>query len=668
MTKCKKIANIRRVKDKIKMKTGIPAPFHEAFGKTLSDKEVSPGDIIDPQVRHQLTTEYIEHLRGAFAVAENPAADNAAENMAYAVFNKDAPLEQRRQYANHALDIFKTSVIEHAPSFRGFDIQAAAERAEELSAQFVEGIIVFAEASSSPEEKKEDGYKEKIAFLFPEEKTREDQAVTALTLLDVMQPYLVDRILEFDIYDPVHLREQLAEVQADYALMANFQRSAANFLEFASTGRKRKSDAEIADELFNIGPLFAQIGQSFSVKAEKADEDPETQATVANIARAFQEGIAMPSPEQQAYLEEGLPGGLRLEKVFSSAKIAYVAETAYEDKSFATKIKRPGVEQALEANVRTFTVMADILQRYLEAHAGDTGKVEQYALIKDALPYLFTTLQRDMLEEMDFEKERGLQEKGGEVLRRHQGIIVPEVTPDLSDDDHITMELVPGQRIEDLPANPEFLKNMMVLLLEGRRSRFLHGDMHAGNVKALEDDPLGRIVAYDWGKSIELPKGFEKDVVGMMVAILRKNPERMAEAFLKIQDADNPEVPKEEIVRVAEQALNEVIDNESESKRERMAKKSPMERRMQRASDVLVNFGFQMIKEYQSSLDIRYVTYMKSMVSLATIVQAELAKPEYEDKRYRSQTILASAARALREVYGRPKRPSLPGIRNRKGR
>lgn len=637
------------------MKTIVPAPFYEALGETLSGKELDVEHIGDPDIHHELAIEYMQHLREVFAVAEDPANDSVLENLSYAVFNKEAPIDQRREYANHALDLFKESAISHVPARQSFDIQAVKGRAEELSGQFVEGVIVFAETSTAPEGRSKDDYKEKIAFLFPESRTLEDQAVMALTLLDVMQPYLVDRILELNVYDPANLREQLAEIQSDCVLMANFQRSMANFLEFATTGRKRKSDAEMADELFNIGPLFAQLGQSFSIKAEKADDDIEIQATVANIAKAFQEGIAMPSIEQQDQLDEGLPGDLRLDKVFSSAKIAYVAQTISGDRKFATKIKRPGVEQALQGNVRTFTVMADILQRYLETHADDSAKVAQYALIKDTLPYIFVTLQRDMLEEMDFEKERAFQEKGRRALQLHDGIVVPELAPELSSTDHITMELVPSQRIEDLPANSEFLKNMMVLVLQGRRSKFLHGDMHGGNIKALVGDPLGRIVAYDWGKSIELPKGFEKNVVNMMVAILQKNPEKMAEVFLRIQDPNNPNIPLNEIVRAATSALSEVIDHESEDKHERMAKKSAVVRRMQQASDVLTNFGFQMIKEHQSSIDVRYVTYMKSMVSLAAIVKAELAKPEYADKKYRSRVLLTSAARALHEVYHQPK-------------
>lgn len=227
------------------MKTGIPAPFHEALDETISGVEVAPNIITDPQLRHALATEYIGNLQEAFAVAEDPATDSAVENLSHAIFNKEASLERRREYANHALDLFKSGVINHAPVYGGFNVQAVTERAEELSGQFVEGVIAFAEASSAPDDKSKDGYKEKISFLFPEHKTPEDQAVMALTLLDVMQPYLVDRLLELDVYDPPHLREQLAEIQADCALMANFQRSAANFLEFASTGRRRKSDEEI---------------------------------------------------------------------------------------------------------------------------------------------------------------------------------------------------------------------------------------------------------------------------------------------------------------------------------------------------------------------------------------------------------------------------------------
>lgn len=75
------------------MKTGIPAPFHEALDETLSGREVTPDAIADPQLRHELATEYIGHLREAFAVAEDPAANSSLENLSHAIFNKEAPLE-----------------------------------------------------------------------------------------------------------------------------------------------------------------------------------------------------------------------------------------------------------------------------------------------------------------------------------------------------------------------------------------------------------------------------------------------------------------------------------------------------------------------------------------------------------------------------------------------
>jgi predicted unusual protein kinase regulating ubiquinone biosynthesis (AarF/ABC1/UbiB family) len=260
-------------------------------------------------------------------------------------------------------------------------------------------------------------------------------------------------------------------------------------------------------------------------------------------------------------------------------------------------------------------------------------------------------LERDMLEEMDFEREATMQRRGAAVLARHDGIVVPSVAEEYSDKDHITMDLVPSERIEDLAANPEYLKNVMILVLQGRRSGFLHGDMHGGNIKAVANDPLGRLVAFDWGKSLELPSGFEKNVVNLVVAVMRKNPSAMAKAFREVQNADDSQTELGDLELAAQDAIEEIIHSSSARKQERQQKMGKAERKLQETADIITNFSALVAKRHQAGLDVRYITYMKSMTSLATIVKAELAKPEYGNKRFRNVTLLKSAAAAVREVY-----------------
>ena len=626
--------------------------------KVAADRVLEPGtnigDILAVDNPEAYIQSYLQELESEFAGAEAPDGRSAADHLSYAIFNQSIPIEQRRDHANQAFDIAKTKVItSYGARVPDFDAQRVLQESDGYSTQFVEKMIALTDEQTSANGGGMESFRRNVSFMYPEEKTVETQAVTAVTLLGVLQPYLVERLLALDVYKPETLKQQILEIRNDCQLIANFSKSISAFLEFTATGKRSHSDAEIADQLFGVGPLFAQIGQSFSANAEKVDESPETSQLVGSIARAFQEGIAMPDSEQQAILAQELPEGLSLEEVFSSAKIAYVAKTKLGDEEYATKIKRPGVEDALAGNVRTFVLLTEVMQRYIETHSANSTLAKSYGLMKDSMPFVLGMLQRDMMEEMDLAREARMQKHGAGVLSRHGGIIVPEILDSHSDSSHITMEYIPSERIEALPANPKFIENAMILVLEGRRSKFLHGDMHAGNVKALGDDPLGRLVAYDWGKSIELPPEFEKNVVSLVLGAMTQNPKKIARAFEKVQDSHDQKIATGQVEEAAREAITEVVENISERKKLRQSKMSAMERRMQQTTDIITSFSIVMAKRYQTGLDVRYVNYMKSMTSLATIMQSELAKPEYANRRYKATALLRSAASAVRAVYGK---------------
>lgn len=622
----------------------------------------SPTALLHPEGRQEI----LEHIGVVFADVHLDTTSPTVDHLAWAIFNRDAPVEERYQHANQVIDDVKARLLDGLPKKMKVSVQ---DKSEGFAAQFIEGAVAFAESATESDSKGIDKLKEKMAFLYPKKKTLEDDVVAGVTILNVLQPYIVDRMLELNIYDPNELKKQVEEVRDDCRLVMKFQQSASAFMEFTVTGRSTLKDSEMADQLFGVGPLFVQLGQTFLEKAAKVDNDEAVSTAVANIAKAFQEGVAMPDAEQHRLLEENLPAGLSLEQIFSSAKIAYVARTTSDDgREYATKIKRPGVEDALQANVRTFTILAKVAQSYLEAHGLDVAAEKQHRLLEGFIPLALSDIKDDMEGEMDFAKERHLQKIGSAVLDIHDGVVVPKVHDQLSDENHLTMELVPGERIENMPAHPDYLKNIMILTLEGRRQNFLHGDMHAGNVKALKDDGLGRIVAYDWGKSLELPKGFERNVVQLMMGIMRRNPKAMAKAYRRVTNTDIRDVPQKEIEQAATQAIDAFIEsseNISSRKRKKQSEMTRSELQASESSDILIRFTTNMMKDHEAGIKAEYITYIKSMISLTAIVKSELAKPEYADKKYRNKALLTSATRALKEVYGRlPRRRSRRNKKN----
>lgn len=618
--------------------------LYEAYQKTF---QASPNTSLDPATQSEspsYAADYLANLAIASEQLEPPQEPDMGEDFAYAVLNHHAPLAERRQHANRAIDNAKAAFIAHAPNVESMDLQQAFQRADALSRQLVSGVTEAAAnyPASTNTKQLQDSFME---LLNPNKKTKEDTAVAAMAMIDIFQPYIVDRMLELDIYNPTRVKEQMQQLQADAGLLLRFYNSISHAVEFSVEGKTDLSEAQIADKLFDIGPIFTQLGQSLTSMAKKAGNAQDA-SFIEKVGKAMQEGVAMPDEDQQTKLRANLPEGLSLDEVFSSAKIAYVARTTSGESSYATKIKRPGIEQAISDNSRMFQLVADILTRYIETHAGEGTLTQQLDISKKALPFLLRVMERDMQEELDFKQEADRQSRGQTVYSADEDILVPDVLEKYSNDSHITMELIPGQRIEEVPANANYLKNLMVFLLRGRKHRYLHGDMHGGNIK-VSNELDGKLVAYDWGKSIEIPKGFERNLMRFVVGALRKNPRSIAKAYVRIQSPNFEQANLTQSEEVAREVLRTMqVQSPATDKESKFA-----QRKIHETQNVLRSFVAAMGIRHQSTLDTNYLTYMRSVVSLATIAAAELAKPQYAKRSYKAMTILKSAAAAVRKVY-----------------
>jgi predicted unusual protein kinase regulating ubiquinone biosynthesis (AarF/ABC1/UbiB family) len=614
--------------------------LHEAYEMTASQPL--------PDERREWIGLYLSNLEVVGSDIEPPAKPDAGEDLAFALLNRAAPWELRRLHANRAINSVKASLFAGLPTVRGVDMSVVSERAEALSAEFV-GNVVTAAADYSKKFDFSAAQKSFQELLDPETKTPEDSTVAAVALFNIVQPYLVDRMLELDIYRPARMREQLAELGRDTTLLFRLSRSVSDLKKFVIEGETSVPDAEIADKLFDIGPIFVQMAQSFGTSPEDADD--ESRQFMARIGKLMQEGVAMPDAEQQQRLATGLPEGLELQTVFSSAKIAYIAETSAGDQRFATKILRPDARQALDDNVRVFQVMGDMVASYVDTHAAGTPLAEQAALVRQAFPFVLRAMRDEMLEEMDFINEARLQKAGAALLAGTDTLQVAAINDAYSDGEHITMELLPGQDIRDVPAHPGYLKGALALFLKGTRERFMHGDMHGRNVKAATDAPEGTLAVYDWGKSIEdMPRGFERDVVRFVASFVRAKPRAIARAHRRIQHPRYHQATQEEAEATARDAID--VAHQLVAVAESGNKLGLIERRKLFSKAVFSTFVFKMIIDHQSMMDTRYASYMRSTRSLAKdVIATELLKPAYPTRRAKAAVLIKSFLSAARMVY-----------------
>ena len=358
---------------------------------------------------------------------------------------------------------------------------------------------------------------------------------------------------------------------------------------------------------------------------------------------ALQEGALPMTPQQKAEIIANLPAGLTEHGEISSASISHIlAATDPSGNRIAVKVKRLGIREALDDNIRVMNVFIDGTNSFVQTHAQQGVFTNKLQMIAKALPFGLETLKKTVVRDLDFVSERQIQHKASEVFNDIPGIIVPSIIEEYSDNNHIAMEEISAESFKALPANPKRVENLIAFGLQSWRKRFFHGDLHGRNIKSHED---GSLVVYDWSKSVDLSPRFVGNVGRLMYAMTRQNPKAIARAYNHIQahpesDKDPTQIASLEAI---EKVANDAIQRSKEAGRSKNIAKNGM------IQDFLMTMGSQ----HQSALNVDYFVFLKSAKDFKEVVKSELEKPEYQNKSYRRKVLAKGFVNAFKTVYSR---------------
>lgn len=312
-------------------------------------------------------------------------------------------------------------------------------------------------------------------------------------------------------------------------------------------------NAELVRLGARVGATYASAAarKAFASAERRVQIDHERELTTASqVAERLghMKGALMKLGQMASYLDEGLPEPLRLalaqlqtsappmsgelaagvierelgarpEELFcawdpdpiAAASIGQVHRaivrdpTSGDERAVAVKVQYPGVDAAIEADLRN----ADLLGALLKQGFSGLDPDEMVAEIKERL-----------VEELDYRLEAEHQRRFAEYYRGHPFIHVPEVLDHLSTHRVLTTELVNGhtwaelatwdQRERDLAGETIF--RFVFRSLYGMHA--FNGDPHPGNYLFHGD---GRVTFLDFG----LVKHFSDDEMATFVAMVR---------------------------------------------------------------------------------------------------------------------------------------------------
>ena len=199
-----------------------------------------------------------------------------------------------------------------------------------------------------------------------------------------------------------------------------------------------------------------------------------------------------------------------------SASLAQVhrARLTRDGRLVAVKVQRPGIRRMIYSDLDILAFIAERL-----------NELKNYQLYD--FPGLVEELRFSLVRELDFT----LEARNMKIFRKNLTfpdlMYLPEVYEEETNPYVLTMELVKGVRLDQLPpdkARRETLarNGAKIMLDQMLRQGVFHADPHQGNLLVMDD---GRLCFLDWGMTGRISKELRGTLVDLILALVEKDSE-----------------------------------------------------------------------------------------------------------------------------------------------
>lgn len=280
--------------------------------------------------------------------------------------------------------------------------------------------------------------------------------------------------------------------------------------------------------LEELGPSFVKLGQSFSNRddllpaglvAELQHLQDRVEVVDINVESILQKSLDIDTEEYFNYIDK---------KPIAAASIAQVYKAQLKNgKDVILKIKRPGIEKTIQADILILKDLVNIIDAYSDI--GDQMNLKNAIL----------TFERSLLEELSLNNEKNNILRFQSNFKNQKETYVPEVYEDYCNNQILTMEYIDGIKITDVQQLKKHNFDIKKLSEDGYRLfvsqildyGFFHADPHAGNIMV---DKQGRIVFIDFGAVGSIPDGDRTLLEGLIVNFMAKKPDKIVRNLKKL--------------------------------------------------------------------------------------------------------------------------------------
>lgn len=296
---------------------------------------------------------------------------------------------------------------------------------------------------------------------------------------------------------------------------------------------RRKTLAKwLKESILRLGPTFIKIGQQFSTRV-----DILAQEYVDQLSELQDQVPPFPSEISVSIIEEEL--GNSVDEIFdrfdyepiAAASLGQVHRASLKGQEVVIKVQRPGLKDLFDVDLKNLRVIAEYLQKI--DPKSDGAKRDWVAIYDECAAVLY--------QEIDYTKEAANAELFSNNFKDMDYVKVPNVLWEYTTPQVLTMEYVPGikinriKQIDQLGVDRQRLGRYAVeSYLEQILSHgFFHADPHPGNI-AVDDVNGGRLIFYDFGMMGSISPNIREGLLEAFYGVYEKNPDRVLQAMIQM--------------------------------------------------------------------------------------------------------------------------------------
>jgi len=316
--------------------------------------------------------------------------------------------------------------------------------------------------------------------------------------------------------------------------------------EVTSEQRRRRAES-LLDSLLTLGPTFIKLGQLLSTRPDVLP--PEY---IAEFSKLQDDVPPAEWATAQSVVEQEVgPIGERFEEFdtdpISGASLGQVYVARLDGQQVAVKVRRPGVKQLVEADLRVIRWLLPVLIRFVD----------------DARSFSLETLadefDKTIRQEMDYHREAGMLREIRANFAEDDGVRMPAVVDSHSTDRVLTMEYVEGTKITEIEEldGKDVDRSQLAERLQRTYLQMIvedgvfHADPHPGNLAVADD---GTLVFYDFGMSGYVDPFVQDRIIEFYSAIARQDIDAILDALVAMGTL-SPEADREVMGDVMELAI-----------------------------------------------------------------------------------------------------------------